>query len=52
VVAFSTTLDEQPDRTDAYVLRQRFAHDVDGEQGDLDGGQGFNKINNLLQACL
>jgi hypothetical protein len=24
-----------------------FAHVIDGEQGDLHGGEGFNKINNL-----
>jgi hypothetical protein len=27
-----------------------FAHVVDGEQGHLHGGQGFNKINNLANS--
>ena len=35
---------------DGHAAVRRFAHVVDGEQGDLHGGQGFNKINNLANS--
>jgi len=32
---------------DGHAAVHGFAHVLDGEQGHLHGGQGFNKINNL-----
>ncbi len=38
---------QQRDAIHGHAPVHGFAHVVDGEQGDLHGGQGFNKINNL-----
>ena len=38
---------QQPHVGDGHAPVDRFDHVVDGEQGDLHGGQGFKQINNL-----
>ncbi len=35
---------------DGHASVRGFAHIVDGEQGDLHGRQGLNKINNLANS--
>jgi len=38
---------QQGDPVHGHAPVHGFAHVVDGEQGDIDGREGFNKINNL-----
>jgi hypothetical protein len=38
---------QQRDAVHGHAAVHGFAHVVNGEQGDLDGREGFNKINRL-----
>ncbi len=43
---------QQGHAVDGHAPIDGFAHVVDGEQGDLYGGEGFNKINNGIRQSI
>ena len=43
---------QQGDARHGHAPVDGFAHVVNGQQGHLDSGQGFNKINNLQYTAL